>query len=190
MQRSRETRPRIDPGYANLALADPSFDWQTCRMVCSMTFCIRQAEREDAARLRDIYEASIRSLARRHYTPSQIQTWATSRSAEQFRWAIEHDELFLLAEQSAQAMGYVSLLDDEVRSLYVDPSAARRGVGSALLRAATWVAQERGLKAVSLHAASNAVPFYEANGFRGSEPVRLLLHDGQHLETLKMQKPI
>ena len=56
----------------------------------------------------------------------------------------------------------------DLQSLFVLPAHRRHGLGSALVRAATDVARERGAARVTVQASAASVPLYERLGFRGS----------------------
>lgn len=84
--------------------------------------------------------------------------------------AFASDEI-LLAVESDEVLGCVVLTDGpspELKRLWVDPRARRRGVAGTLLEAATAVARERGDETVRLsvwHWRSAAVALYRRTGF-------------------------
>jgi|GEM_PF-704534 len=56
--------------------------------------------------------------------------------------------------------------DGGVRAVYVDPAAARQGVGAAILEHLESVAREEGLDSLGLLASINARGFYERHGYQ------------------------
>jgi N-acetylglutamate synthase-like GNAT family acetyltransferase len=92
-------------------------------------------------------------------------------------------------------VGEASLLDPAVdaariRAFFVAPSAARRGVGRALLNACTVAAAKAGFRSLTLMATLPGVPFYSALGFHSDEDVVDVLPDGTPLGFVRMSKPI
>jgi GNAT superfamily N-acetyltransferase len=68
------------------------------------------------------------------------------------------------------------LLDPEVdaariRAFFIAPQAARRGIGSTLLRACETAARAAGFTRAALMATLPGVPFYAAHGYRPAAPV-------------------
>lgn len=72
-----------------------------------------------------------------------------------------------MAERDGAAVGFVSIdANGHVDLAYVLPSAARQGVGSALLRAAEAWAAQRGVGELSTEASLAARGFFEAHGWQ------------------------
>lgn len=159
-------------------------------MRAEATPTIRAGRGDDAEEICHVHRASVQGLARRAYGAQQIRGWAENRLPEQYRWAMAHNEEFFVAERAGRIIGFVSLLGGEVRSLYVHPSEAGRGIGSALLGCAEEVALGHGYAVLRLHASLNALPFYRARGWREGAHVALRLPDGQHLPAVRMEKDL
>ena len=128
---------------------------------------IRPAKPDDALHFWQIHTASIRALAQTAYNAGQIEAWVNHRTVDDFHQRIIRDESYV-AEINGQVVGYIrfSPRTSELCSLHVDPVYARDGIGTALLQAAIDDARRYNLTHFWLHASLNAVPFYEAQGFR------------------------
>lgn len=128
---------------------------------------LRRAQLEDCEAIWRVFTRSVRGLARSHYTPEQIEAWASLRQPEDFTKAIEQHE-FLVAEEAGEVVGYGQLNKEtaEVEAVYVIPEAAGRGIGHLLLDALEAKAREAGLASLRLRASLNAVAFYEHFGYR------------------------
>lgn len=79
-------------------------------------------------------------------------------------------EAILLASLDGEIAGFAGLeyRDDYLSDLWVDPACARRGVGTALLRAAEALVEARGYPSIRLQVMRDnlpAVAFYRRNGF-------------------------
>lgn len=151
---------------------------------------IRRARPPDASALAAVMRASIRGLARGAYGPRQIARWS-SLPPLYHAWAMSAGrEVYLVAEQAGRVLGYAALRGDEVTAVFVRPSAARRGVGAALLRRLERRAARAGVRSLRVKAALPALPFYLALGFRGGRPLRIPLPGGGALAARALSKRI
>jgi GNAT superfamily N-acetyltransferase len=64
--------------------------------------------------------------------------------------------------------GVTSRVSGDLQSVFVLPEHRGRGIGTALVRAATEHAERRGARRVTVHSAPMAVPLYERLGFAAS----------------------
>ena len=92
--------------------------------------------------------------------------------------------------------GYASGLGDDlqsgtrptVRSVFVGPTAARRGVASSIMARVERDALEHGVRALALTAMLSGGAFYERLGYRSSASERLALDDGGSFSCVSMTK--
>ena len=77
-----------------------------------------------------------------------------------------------------------------IRAFFVAPTAARKGVGRALLDACTEAALKAGFRSLTLMATLPGVPYYAALGFHADEDVVDALPDGTMLKFVRMSKVI
>ena len=92
-------------------------------------------------------------------------------------------------------VGSAALLDPatepaRIRAFFVAPTAARKGVGRAILEACTAAALRAGFRSLTLMATLPGVPFYAALGFHADEDVVDALPDGTMLKFVRMSKSI
>jgi GNAT superfamily N-acetyltransferase len=132
--------------------------------------------------------ASIRALAAGSYARRQIAAWS-SLPALYHAWAMTAGgERVLVAERGGRILGYAALRGSELTALFVRPSAAGRGVGTALLARAEREARRRGVASLVVDASRNGAGFYRARGFGGARPVAVPLPGGGKLEAIRMTK--
>jgi putative acetyltransferase len=143
----------------------------------------------------EIQRTSVRGLAANHYGASVIEAWAplpiTDTAIAFFR--VNHDEeIRLIAELDGEAVGIGALVlaDSELRACYVLPSAARKGVGSALVAEIERIARHHGLRDLELVSSLTAEPFYRAVGYEVEERVEHLLGSGGRMPAVKMRKKL
>jgi ribosomal protein S18 acetylase RimI-like enzyme len=123
---------------------------------------LRRAVIADCEQIARVHAASIRTLLRSHYTPEQLERWAASLTPERYVPLAEHS---IVATDGEPIAGFAQMQDGEIQRLYIDPAYVRRGIGAMLLRELERLATCSSLR---LSASLNAVPFYEAMGFRST----------------------
>jgi putative acetyltransferase len=85
-------------------------------------------------------------------------------------------------------IGAMVVSNSELRACYVAPSAARRGVGSALVADIERIAREHGLDHLQLESSITAEPFYSALGYQVEGRGEHLLSSGVPMAAVKMRK--
>ena|SRR5437867_2781102 len=126
---------------------------------------LRQARREDAARLHELHTASVRVLCSLHYPAEIIDGWLKNRSADGYLAPIKRGVLFV-ALRDDRIIGFGEAAAGVVVAVYVDPSGIRQGVGSALLRHALGLARREHNGSIGVESTLNAIGFYAKHGFR------------------------
>lgn len=77
-----------------------------------------------------------------------------------------------------------------IRAFFVDPGAARQGLGRRLLRHCESEAHRAGFRRCELMATLPGEPFYRTEGYRALEPVSHPLPDGQHIRFVRMERSL
>ena len=75
-----------------------------------------------------------------------------------------------------------------IRAFYVDPDAARSGIGSLILRRSECEAMARGFTRFAMGATLTGRPFYARHGYRAGAGFRFLLPGGIEFPLLHMDK--
>ena len=103
-----------------------------------MTLLIRDLRPDEALVFFDIHSRAIRGLAALHYPPEVVASWVGTVNDDTLRAFLRNPdrEIRLIAEENGVAVGLGCLVveNSELRACYVVPEAARKGVGSALVR--------------------------------------------------------
>lgn len=158
----------------------------------------RRATSADAAGIADAHRDSIQALGPAFYPPAVVAAWQEGLRPELYTTAMERGEVFFIAEHrgegGAVVLGFASDYTIEGTkhgtSVYVRGSAARQGIGSALLRLAEAHAIERGATRVAIEASLAAVEFYKANGYIEIGRGQTHLMSGRAIECVFMQKDL
>ncbi len=151
---------------------------------------IRMAHLDDVRAVAAVMRAAVRGLAGAGYGARRIALWS-SLPPLYHAWAMTSGgERYFVAELGGRVTGYAALRGDEVSAVFVRPSAARAGIGTALLRHLEREALRAGVRALRVRAALSAVPFYEAMGFRGTRRIRVPLPGGEVLPARALARRI
>ena len=173
---------------------------------------LRKATAGDVPALNELIARSARALSREDYRPEQIE--GALRGAFGVDSQLLTDETYFVVEDAGRIVGCggwsfrstlfggdaragrdASMLDPEtqpakIRAFFVDPSHARRGIGSLLLSHCEQQAREHGYARVELMATLPGVKLYAARGYVGGAMVRYDVGSGEVIEFIPMQKPL
>src|SRR5207245_6284387 len=101
----------------------------------------------------------IRQLSLTHLSECEAAAWAERGGIPRVERAIAKDEVWVAA-LGLQVVGWIHRAANSIEGLYVEPLAARQGVGTALLQLAERRITQRGYHLVVLESGLNAVRFY------------------------------
>ncbi|MDP9011860.1 MAG: GNAT family N-acetyltransferase [Pseudomonadota bacterium] len=173
---------------------------------------LRKALPDDIPVLESLIARSARGLSTTEYRPSQIE--GALRGAFGVDTQLLKDQTYFVAEAAGQIVGCggwsyrstlfgsdarggrdASLLDPsnqaaKIRAFFVDPSHARRGIGSLLLERCEQEARAHGFSQVELMATLPGAKLYGARGYRGSDTVHFEVAPGESIEFIPMHKKL
>ena len=127
---------------------------------------IREATRKDAETVSRIVCLCYEGFGQTDGFPGDVITELKKRrgSVECIRELITNEHVFVAADGS-QIKGMVSIKDNEITKLFVDPHYHRQGIGKQLFTCAESFVREHGYRDMFLGAAvQTAVSFYERMG--------------------------
>ncbi len=156
-----------------------------------MPAVIRELRHGEERLFLELHAQSVRGLAAGQYLPEVIDAWCVAPTEENLASFIKNPdhEQRLVAEIDGRVVGLAALVleGSELRACYVLPEAARKGVGTALVRAIERLALAHHLDHLELLSSINAEPFYAALGYR-SEGCTEHNMRGQPMAAVKMSK--
>jgi GNAT superfamily N-acetyltransferase len=177
-----------------------------------MSIVLRYAIRADIPALTELIARSARGLSRDDYRAAQIE--GALRGAFGVDTQLIDDATYFAVEDDGALAGCggwsyratlfggdtrggrdASRLDPrtqaaKIRAFFVDPSRARRGIGTLLLERCEGEARDRGFSKVELMATLPGVKLYAARGYTPAPPVTYDLGGGESIEFIPMSKPI
>ena len=152
---------------------------------------IRLASVSDAEAIHLLRIAAIRSLARSHYSPDEIEAWCGHRSAASFFEPIQHKLVIIEANREAiNGFGQLDLSTRTIEAIYVAPSSARRGIGAQLLAELEARAKAAGLSELRLESSLNAVAFYAQAGYSPVCEANHAFDAGASISCINMRKAL
>ncbi|MFB9269686.1 GNAT family N-acetyltransferase [Bradyrhizobium erythrophlei] len=144
----------------------------------------------DTPLLAAIFAASIMELTGDDYSEAQQEAWAMAAEDEDAFGKKLAGQLTLIASLQNAPVGFASLKGpDHIDMLYVHPSAAGQGVGSALCDALEKIAGARGAKTLTVDASDNALDFFRKRGYVARQRNSVTIND-EWLANTTMQKTL
>jgi GNAT superfamily N-acetyltransferase len=167
---------------------------------------IRPAARSDLPALRDMQERSLRVLGRGAYSAIQIEAFI-ARIGTMDDYLIQ-DCTYLVAQLEGEILGcggwttrlpgYARHARNEmqpvdpgratIRSIFVEPLAARQGIGRQVMNAVENAMRGEGFRSAELGATDCGLGFYRRLGFRPVKEFTVGLGDGIDMHFTRMQK--
>jgi GNAT superfamily N-acetyltransferase len=175
-----------------------------------MTWHLRQATAADAAEIQALIGRSIRRLGAADYSAEQIE--GALQGAFGLDSQLIADGTYFVVESAGRLIGCggwsyrrtlfggdagaerdAGLLDPKadaakIRAFFVDPEAARRGIGSALLERCETEARRHGFRRAEMMATLPGLRLYEARGYIAGARVHYPLAAGLSIEFVPMSK--
>ena len=157
----------------------------------------RQATPADAEAIAQAHIDSIRSIGPAFYPPTVVADWGEGLTPALYVGAMADGEAFFIATGSIDGapavLGFATHRVDGTRhgtSVYVRGSAARRGIGTALLRLAEAHAVAGGATSVHIEASLAGEKFYRENGYEEVSRGETKLMSGRPIACVFMQKTL
>jgi putative acetyltransferase len=156
---------------------------------------IRRAGIEDVDDIAAAHLDSIRSIGSRYYSADIVAEWGSRVAGPLYLKAMANGEAFFIAlgGDEPRVLGFSSHRVEEAvhrTAVYVRGSAARRGLGSALFRAAEVHAIAAGARCLHVASSLAAVEFYKKNGFVEVTPGQHELESGLTMPCMFMRKDL
>jgi GNAT superfamily N-acetyltransferase len=177
-----------------------------------MAWHLRQATPADAEEIQALIARSIRRLGAADYSPEQIEGALTGAFgldsqliADGTYFVVEGEGRLIgcggwsyrrtLFGGDARAERDAGVLDPsadaaKIRAFFVDPAAARRGIGSVLLEHCEAEARRHGFRRAEMMATLPGLKLYEARGYIPGARVQYPLGSGLSIEFVPMSKTL
>ena len=157
----------------------------------------RRAGVSDAEAIALAHADSIRTIGCFFYSSEVVAAWSSELTQDLYIRAMEGGEAFFIAtgelDGQTVVLGFAThRVDDDQdgASVYVRGRAARRGIGTALLRLAEDHARAHGANSIQIQASLAGVEFYKANGFEELGRGEARLMSGHSMPCVFMRKTL
>jgi GNAT superfamily N-acetyltransferase len=155
---------------------------------------IRHVLEEDVRGVLQVHHQAVHDGAASFYDVETLDEWAPPVDAGRIEGFLEKlkmaGETMFVATQADKVVGFSSVVvsRDELRAVYVTPTAMRNGIGSRLLAAAEEYAKEHGLSKLNLNSSLNAQAFYSMHGYARVADGVHRLKSGRTMACVQMSK--
>jgi putative acetyltransferase len=156
---------------------------------------IRAAVESDAAAIVKVHYEAVHRIASNDYEQDILNEWSTNSVDRSTRLKTQISQnvdqtIMLVAEVDGTVVGFGEVVPDkgELRAVYVSPTAARMGIGSALLQNLEKESRDRMVQKLWLDSSLTAVPFYSAHGYQRDGVGTHQLSSGRLMNCVKMHK--
>ena len=158
---------------------------------------IRPARPDDARAIEILHRASVRELAVGYYAPALLERFLAAGTLD--RELIDAGTYFLaeIVGLLVGSGGWMAVEDcpdggvrARIRSVFVHPDWARRGIGRRLVLHAESDGARAGFTRFELEASLSGVPLYRHLGYRAVRSYGLTLPDGTTLPVIRMEKEL
>jgi GNAT superfamily N-acetyltransferase len=159
-------------------------------------FAFRAMADADISAVRELHARSFAGLAGAEHTPAQIAGHLALIADEAYADELGrcHVGLALDGVRIVATAGWIETTERiataRIRKVFVDPSMARRGLGSRMVRRAESEALRAGYRRLIVRANLNAVPLYEALGYVATAEALMPVPGGVELPVVMMEKPL
>jgi len=154
---------------------------------------LRAYRDNDAGATRAVFERAVRLTASGDYSDEQVEAWApTGLSASELAaWGVERaGAQTVVAVEGDEVLGFGDLVDGRLLDmLYVDPSASRRGIATALLTEIVSLTRAAGTSEIETYASLTARPLFERHGFEVIEEREPSVR-GISMTNFRMRRPL
>lgn len=156
---------------------------------------IRPADQDDLDAIAALQTRAIMAFGVAIYGEVACRAWA--RIGVQVRHTLLQSGTFFVAERDDAVVGVAGWTADSretdcawPRYVFVEPKAGRSGIGRLLMARIERSAQAAGRTRFQLWSSLNAVPFYQAIGYRSIKPARWPVAEGIEMEHRLMAKEL
>ncbi len=156
-------------------------------------FRIRASVDSDMEGIAKAHRDSLQTLCASYYLADLIGEWSQSATPDRYREAHSQGATIFVAESDyGDILGFSEVhrvKDNDFNSaVFVSGEAVRRGIGTALYRAAESSARAAGAERIELNASLAAIAFYRYQGFQQCEYRDLEAGAGRSFRVLHMRK--
>lgn len=150
---------------------------------------IREFQKADLPALKALVHKTIATCYPAHYCVEAVRFFLDYHSEKAILQDAQRGRTVIL-DKAGRILGTGTLVEDEIKRVFVDPTLQQRGFGRWIMRQLEQTAARQGVGAVKLDASLPAKVFYDGLGYVTVEATFLPVENGQRLDFFKMQKTL
>jgi GNAT superfamily N-acetyltransferase len=150
---------------------------------------IRDFQRGDLAALKSLVHKTITTCYPGHYCPEAVRFFVNYHEEEAILRDAEAGCTIVL-DQGGRLLGTGTLLEDEIKRVFVAPALQQQGLGRRILQHLEELAALQGARIVKLDASVPSKAFYDRLGYVTTEAASLPVENGRRLDFFRMQKTL
>ncbi len=129
---------------------------------------IRKFNEKDALGVSNLIRKALLEVNSKFYPQSVIQ-YMCNEFSPKFLIKLSKERDFSIALTNSKIIGTITLIDDYIGTVFVNPEYHRMGIGTKLMKSTENLAKERNIEILRLQSSINAIDFYEKLGYSKGE---------------------
>ncbi len=151
--------------------------------------CIREVRDSDVASIAQLIHHTIDVCYTGVYPPRAVQFFKDSHSPGGIRERSKEGDI-LVMERGGEVVGTGAIVDNEIRGVFVEPTAQGQGYGRAIMHELENRAKAKGHQEVALSVSLPSRKFYEGLGYEIHGDGHIDVGKGQKLDFWKAKKSL
>lgn len=151
---------------------------------------IRRAVENDISEFKLVVKESILELCKDYYSAEQIDALLKQYPGFELykKWISER--VLLIAEKDEKIVGFAQFdpATSSIEAVHVSPRYTYQGIGRELVRKIENVAEEMGIRKITLGSSMNADNFYTKCGYCRKDITKFKCNSGVELDTIAYEK--
>ena len=129
---------------------------------------IREFRDQDALEVSNLIRKTLSEENSKYY-PNSVITFMVNEYTPKFLVKLSKVREFFVAIEKSNIIGTVSLFQDYIGTVFINPDYHGKGIGTKLMAKIENLAKERKIEELRLNSSINAVAFYEKLGYKKGE---------------------
>lgn len=130
---------------------------------------IRRFRDDDALEASELIRKTLTEVNRKFY-PKSVIDYLNNEFSPKFLIELSKDREFFVAIEKSKITGTITIINDYIGTLFVNPEHHHKGIGTKLMETIENLAKKRKIEKLRLNSSINAVDFYEKLGYKKGEP--------------------
>ena len=126
---------------------------------------IRKFRDEDALEVSELIRKTLSEENSKYY-PNSVIEYMCNEFSPQFLIRLSKEREFFVAVDNIKIIGTITIIDDYIGSVFVNPEHHHKGIGTKLMETIENLVRKKHIKNLRLESSINAVEFYEKLGYK------------------------